>query len=188
MQLAADKGRLDMLRWLLERDRQAAAAARSCGGGGDGPGGRSLLHQVVYAWPDRGPRDAAQLLEAVRLVHSHVSHPPCPVPYPDGPLVVNRAVARCDMELARCLHRELGCGFDGQVLVWAAKCGSEELVEWLVGAGCVKHGGAYLQAGYRGDKAMLETLRRAGVPWGEGMVGAGARCRWCGGCLRRGRR
>lgn len=61
---------------------------------------------------------------------------------------------------------------DDRVLLWAARGGCEELVEWLVAAGCAKDGGACLEAACRGDREVLGALRRVGVPWGEGVVTA----------------
>ncbi len=79
-------------------------------------------------------------------------------------------VDRCDLRLARYLREEVGFPFHILVLRSAARGGCEVLVEWLVGAGCYESGAAYLEAAYYGNRGVLETLRRAGVPWGEGVV------------------
>lgn len=99
-----------------------------------------------------------------------------PLPCHDGAQVLNHVVGRCDLQLARYLHQGVGFPFDNQVLLWAARGACEVLVEWLVGAGCVKHGPAYLKAAYYGDKGGLEALRRAGVPWGAGVVAEATGC------------
>ncbi len=165
---AAGEGRLGMLRWLLGNkgalcgsSNGEEALARSAAGpsgsscsnnSGCGPRPSSLLRDVVSRWPDRGREDAVRLREAVQLLlpQSHGDHTAGDRRHlfscHDGPQVLNLAVARCDLELVRYLHQEVGCALDDRVLLWAARGGCEELVEWLVRAGCAKDGGAHLEA------------------------------------------
>ncbi len=65
--------------------------------------------------------------------------------------------------------------FARETLARAAAGGCEPVIEWLVGAGCVRREGAelnpYLMAGFVGDVDTMSCLRRLGVPWGEDVLG-----------------
>ncbi len=152
---AAEAGHSDMLRWLTTE-------------AGVPTGWDTLLH-VIGTWPCDAPSDSRTLLAAVEvLVETSGLEVWCPA------LELDRAARRGDLALVQYLH-----GLDWPLpLLWpeasamveAALGGCEALLEWLAGhPGFLEgpgSGSPYVAAATFGDRAMLEALRRLGVPWG----------------------
>jgi hypothetical protein len=83
------------------------------------------------------------------------------------PAALQAAAERGELELMEWLCDAQGAALGAAVLEAAAKGGAIAAVELLVTRGCPMSdmGMAYVKAGMRGDRAMLEALRRLGVPW-----------------------
>ncbi len=155
-ELAGCTGSADMVRWLVVE------------------AGEDLLGRfsnLIEAWPatTAAERHNAQLLEVLRMHQDTVLHD-------NGELMLIFAAGRSDVALLRYLHQELGFGLGPRVLAEAAGGGCEVVMEWLVDRGCaagVEHrllDGCYWAAGWCGNLAALECLRRLGVPWSEGLL------------------
>ncbi|GLC50019.1 hypothetical protein PLESTB_000333600 [Pleodorina starrii] len=72
-----------------------------------------------------------------------------------------------NLELMTWLHVR-GWALGPRAIPNGAESGCEEALEWLVERGCPfpLDGGAYLEAAFNGDLAMLRCLHRLGCPWG----------------------
>ncbi|GLC46696.1 hypothetical protein PLESTB_001353600 [Pleodorina starrii] len=77
------------------------------------------------------------------------------------------ATASGNLGLMTWLHGR-GWALGPKAIPNGAKSGCEEALEWLVERGCPfpLDGGAYLEAAFNGDLAMLRCLHRLGCPWG----------------------
>ncbi len=151
---AAQAGDAGMMRWLAQE--------AGC------PVGKDKPLACMCVWPrDRACNGDSE--QALRVLVEAGGLLPSPSP----PLCLDTAAARGDLPLLRYLHEELGIRFGPGTLGLAAWGGSEALLEWMVGKGCVAGEGQgasdpYAVAGQRGDLATLSCLRRLGVPWGAG--------------------
>ncbi len=126
---------------------------------------------IVKDWPEGGA-SGSQLCDAVLEAGGS----------PGSCREVQQAARRGDLEALRLLHGQGGLRLGREVWVAAAEGGCEAVLEWLAAEGCRVGAGAgqdpYLAAGLRGDRGVLCTLRRLGVPWGHRGVLRAAVDRW----------
>ncbi len=152
---AARKGDVAMIRWLV--------LDAKC------PWSQDTFTNVVRGWAYAAGSSVDDLREAVRLL----VEAGCPCSSKAG--AADGAAATGRLPLLRYLHEELGVGFGPYTLTSAVWGGCEEVLEWLVGAGCRAgdeelSGNLYVAAAENGDMATLQCLLRLGVPWGAGVV------------------
>ncbi len=166
LSVAAQRGDLAMVRWLLQEAKLR-------------PGDLDLGRRFIALWPYRSRWDSARLLQAVRLVlQASVAAATAPLAAAaaggggGGPLplqltsTLSAAATRGDLDLVRLLVQERELVPDAAVFSAAAGSGCEALLEWLAARGCPSSADAWVQA--------LACMRRLGVPWDEGVLGAAA--------------
>ncbi len=155
-EVAAGAGDVAMIRWLV--------LDAKC------PWYTDTYTNIVERWAYEPGSSIDGLKEAVRLL----LEAGCPCDAKPG--AADGAAATGRLPLLRYLHEDLGVGFGPGTLAAAARGGCEEVLEWLVGAGCRAGEGQfrshepYVVAAGNGDMATLGCLRRLGVPWNERMV------------------
>ncbi len=179
---AAGSSSIPTAQWLLQAGcAMGPEAYRSAASMADGgmirwlvghagcPWQRESIADVISVWPydETGRPD---LEASVRLL----VEAGCPYGLDSGSMDAAAACGR--LPLLRYLHEDLGVGFGPGTMAVAARDGCEEVLEWLVGAGCRAGGGLgsdpYVAAAANGDMATLRCLRRLGVTWGEWVLRA----------------
>ncbi len=184
---AAEQGHVGMIRWLAQegrcpgvddptlagavvavwgslREEKAGAAGGgvSAAGAGEAEAGRAAEAAQGVGGGGGGCGSGGGCLEALKILVAAG----CPL---GGSDTLDEAASSGDLGLVQYLH-EQGMSFSHETLMCAAGSGCEALVEWLVREQGCRAGPSvecdpYLEAGERGDLAMLRCLRELGVPW-----------------------